>query len=158
MSTVKFNDFISIYFFNSYPFNWKHINVPNLWNFWEMFSSISFLKNFSRMKRWWREELQLPVTIKRSFLISYKGKKCSSDVSSFDAFRNKFFANLISCFKSFSLNENDLWILSDCFSERNVCPPGKWAEIRERIASESLQKIHTKFYEVAGHVWVELKL
>jgi len=24
-----------------------------------MFSLISFLKNFSRMKRWWREELQL---------------------------------------------------------------------------------------------------
>ena len=27
------------------------------WNFWEMFTLISFLKN-SRMKRWWREELQ----------------------------------------------------------------------------------------------------
>jgi len=34
-----------------------------------MFSLISFLKNFSRMKR---EELQLTVTIKRSFLSSYK--------------------------------------------------------------------------------------
>jgi len=32
------------------------------------------------------------------------------------------------------------------------------AEIRERIASGSLQKIRTKFYEVAGHVWLELKL
>jgi len=30
--------------------------------------------------------------------------------------------------------------------------------MRERIASESLQKIRTKFYEVAGHPWVELKL
>jgi len=29
--------------------------------------------------------------------------------------------------------------------------PGQRAEIRERIASESLQKIHTKLYEVAGH-------
>jgi len=26
------------------------------------------------------------------------------------------------------------------------------------IASESLQKIRIKFYEIAGHVWVELKL
>ena len=30
--------------------------------------------------------------------------------------------------------------------------PGQRAETRERIASESLQKIRTKFYEVAGHV------
>jgi len=36
--------------------------------------------------------------------------------------------------------------------------------VRERIAPESLQKVRTKFYEVAGHVWVarhvwaELKL
>ena len=42
-------------------------------------------------------------------------KKCSSDVSSFDAFRSKFFANVISCIKSFSLNENDLRILSYFF-------------------------------------------
>jgi len=26
------------------------------------------------------------------------------------------------------------------------------------MAPESLQKIRTKFYKVAGHVWVELKL
>jgi len=30
--------------------------------------------------------------------------------------------------------------------------------MRKRIASESLQKICTKFYEAAGHAWVELKL
>ena len=40
-----------------------------------MFSLISFLKNFSRMKHWWREELQLPATIKRSFSSSYKWQK-----------------------------------------------------------------------------------
>jgi len=28
----------------------------------------------------------------------------------------------------------------------------------ERIAPESLQKVITKFYDVAGHVWVDLKL
>jgi len=30
--------------------------------------------------------------------------------------------------------------------------------MREISASESLQKIRTKFYENAGHMWVELKL
>jgi len=30
--------------------------------------------------------------------------------------------------------------------------------MRKRIASKSLQKIRTKFYEVAGYPWVELKL
>jgi len=29
------------------------------------------------------------------------------------------------------------------FSDRNIWPPGKRAEIRERIAFESLQKIRT---------------
>jgi len=45
----------------------------------------------------------------------------------------------------------ELWILSSV-SNGNVWPPGQRAEIPERIASESLQKIRTKFYEVAGHV------
>jgi len=40
-----------------------------------MFSRILYLKIFSRMKRWWREEFQLPATIKRSFLSSYKWQK-----------------------------------------------------------------------------------
>jgi len=34
--------------------------VPNI------FTNLIFLKNFSRMKHWLREKLQLPVTIKRS--------------------------------------------------------------------------------------------
>jgi len=38
------------------------------------------------------------------------------------------------------------------FSDRNVWPPWQRSEIRERIGSESLQKIRAKFYEVAGHV------
>jgi len=76
MSTVKFiNKIIQIYFsadtfqfkvYRCYPiFHWS-------WNFCEMFSLISFLKNFSRMKRRCREKLQLPVAIKRNFLSSYK--------------------------------------------------------------------------------------
>jgi len=35
---------------------------------------------------------------------------------------------------------------------------GQSCEIRESIASESLQKTRTKFYEVAGYVWVDLKV
>ena len=116
-----------------------------------VFTNFIFEK-FSSMKHWWREELQQPVTIKRSFLSSYKWKKCSSDRGRFDSFRSEFFAKVISCFKSLSLDENGLRILSSAFSERNIWPPGQRAEIRERNASKSLQKIRRKFYEVAGHV------
>jgi len=42
------------------------------------------------------------------------------------------------------------------FYDGNAWPPRQIAEIRERIASESLQKIRTKFYKVARHVWAEL--
>jgi len=42
-------------------------------------------------------------------------KNCSSDIGSFDSFRSKFFAKVISCFKSFSLNEYDLRIPSSVF-------------------------------------------
>jgi len=66
------------------------------------------------MKRRWREELQLPATIKRNFLstVAINDKNCSSDIRSFDSFRSKLFAKVISRFKSFLLNEYDLWILS----------------------------------------------
>jgi len=49
---------------------------------------------------------------------------------------------------------NWIWFVNSfkCVSDGNFCPPGEKAEIRERTASESLQKIRTKFYEVAGHV------
>ena len=79
-------------------------------------------------------------------------KNCSSDIGSFDSIRSKFFAKVMSSFRSFSLNEYDLQILSSVFSDRNIWSPGQRAEILERIASESLQKIRMKFYEVAGHV------
>jgi len=36
-------------------------------------------------------------------------------------------------------------------------PPRQRADIPEIISPESLQKIIMKFYDVAGHVWVELK-
>jgi len=110
------------------------------------------MKNVYCMKHCWQEESQLPVTIKRSFSRSYKWKNCSNDIGSFDSFLTKFFAKVISCFKSFSLNEYDSRILSSVFSDRNVWPPGKRAEKHEIMASESLQKMRSKFYEVAGHL------
>jgi len=85
-------------------------------------------------------------------------KNCSSDIGSFDSFRSKFFAKGIPRFESFSLNEYELRISFKCFSHRNVWPPGQRTEIRERIASESLQTTRTKFYKVAGYVWVDLKV
>ena len=47
-----------------------------------------------------------------------------------------------------------IWFVNcfKCVSDGNVWPPGQRAEIRKRIASESLQKLRTKFCEVAGHV------
>jgi len=49
---------------------------------------------------------------------------------------------------------NWIWFVNSfkCVSDGNFWPPGQRAEIRERIASESLQKIRTKFYEGPGHV------
>jgi len=39
-----------------------------------------------------------------------------------------------------------------CVYDGKVWPPGQRAEICEKIASEALRKIRTKFYGVAGHV------
>ena len=68
----------------------------------------------------------------------------SSDVGSFDAFRCKFFAKVISYFKSFSLNEYDLRMFSSVFLIEIFDLLGK--ELKHaKIVSESLQKIRTKF-------------
>jgi len=65
MSTVKFiNEVIYIYFSaRTFSIESKALLLFYWsWNFWEIFSLISVLKNFSRMKHWWRKELQLLVT------------------------------------------------------------------------------------------------
>jgi len=79
-------------------------------------------------------------------------KNCSSDIGSFDSFWSQFFAKVIPCFKT--IFTKWIWFANyfKCFPDGNAWPPGQRAEIRERIASESLQKIRAKFYEVAGHV------
>jgi len=50
----------------------------------------------------------------RSF-VAISEKNCSNDIGSFDSFQSKFFTKVISYFKSFSLNEYDLGILSSVF-------------------------------------------
>jgi len=117
-----------------------------------MFSLISFLKNFSRMKHWWREELQLPVTIKRSFISSYKWQKLFEWYTQLRLLPNQIICR--SCFTFQIIFTDWIWFVNSfkCFSDGNVWPPGQRAEISEIIASESLQEIRTKFYEVAGHV------
>jgi len=129
------------------------------WNFWEMFSLISFLKNFSRMKRRWREKLQLPVAIKRSFFSSYtvNEKNCSSDIGGFDSIRRKFFVKAISRFKSFSLNEYDLRILSSVFMMEMFYLRGK----ELKYAKELLLNYYGKSVQNSMRwqdIWVELKL
>ena len=115
-----------------------------------MFSLISFLKNLSRMKRRWREDLQLPVTIKRS-LVAINDKNCSSDIGSFDSFRSKFFAKAISRFKSFSLNEYDLLKLSSAFLMEMFDRQGKELKYAKELLVHHYRK-SIQNSEVAGHV------
>ena len=117
-----------------------------------MFSLISFLKNFSYMKHWWREELQLPVTIKGTFLSSCKWQKLFERYTQLRLLPKQILCQSYFTFQTIFTN----WILFvnsfKCVSEGNFWPPGQKAEIRERIASESLQKIRTKLYQGPGHV------
>ena len=101
------------------------------------------------MKRWWREELQLPVTIKQGFLNSYKWKKYSSDIGSFDSFRSKFFAKVISCLKSFSVNEYALRILSSVFLIEMFDLRGKG----QKYAKELLLNQYRK--SVQNYMWLQ---
>ena len=117
-----------------------------------MFSLISFLKNFSRMKRWWREVWQLPVTIKRSFLSSYIRKKLFERCKQLRLLPKQILCQSYFMFQIMFTKWIWFAISSKCFSNGYVSPPGFRAETRERIASKSLQKIRTKVYEVAGHV------
>jgi len=95
---------------------------------------------------------QLPATIKRSFSSSYKWQKL------FERYRQlRLFPKQIICrsyFMFWIIFTKWIWFVNcfKCVSDGNVWTPGQRAEIRKRIASESLQKIRKKFYEVAGHV------
>jgi len=68
---------------------------------------------------------------------------------------SKFFAKVISCFKSFSLNKYDLRILSSIFLIEIFDLWGKELKYaKELLLNASLQKIRTKLYEGAGHVGI----
>jgi len=84
-------------------------------------------------------------------------KKCSSNIGSFDAFRIKFFAKVISYFKSFSLNKYDLRILSRVFLiEMFDLQDKELKYVKELLLNHYRKSVQNS--EVAGHLWVELKL
>jgi len=74
-----------------------------------------------------------------------KDKNCSSDIGSFDAFRNKFFAKIVSYFKSFSLNEYELRILLSVFLIEIFDLLGEELKYAKELLLNHLQKIRTKF-------------
>jgi len=123
-----------------------------------VFTNFIFEK-FSRLKHWWREELQLPATIKRSFLSSYKWQKLFErhTVRSFDSFRSKFFANVISRFKSFSRNEYDLWILSSVFLMEMFDLRDKELKYAKELLLNHYRKSVQNSMRLQD-MWVELKL
>jgi len=97
-------------------------------------------------------------------------KNCSSHVGSFDSFRSKFFAKVISRFKSlslrdiyelkislFSLNEYDLRILSSVFMIEMFDLRGKVL----KYAKELFLNHYGKSVQISvglQDMWVELKL
>jgi len=86
--------------------------------------------------------------------VARTNKNCSSNIRSFDSFRSKFFAKVISRFKSFSQMNIIREFIQVCFWWKCLTSGAKGWNTHESIASESLHKIRTKFYEVSGHVWI----
>jgi len=87
----------------------------------------------------------------QTFLSSYKYKKLFEQYGQLRLLQKQI---LCQNYFTFEIIFNKwIWFAnsSKCLSDGNVWLPGQRAETRERIASESLQKIRTKFYEVAGH-------
>ena len=122
-----------------------------------MFSLISFLKNFSRTKYWWREELQLPVTIKRSFVSSYEWQKLFERYRQLRLFPKQILCQIYSRFKSFSLIQYDLWILSSVFLMEMFDLRGN----KLKYAKEFLLNYYRKSVQNSmslQDMWVELKL
>ena len=88
----------------------------------------------------------------RQFLRSYKGQKLFEWQLQLRLSPKQIFCQ---CYFTFQIIfVKWIWFVTSfkCVCDWNVWPPGQRVEIHERIASESLQKIRTKFYEVAGHV------
>jgi len=120
MSTAKFiNEMIWICFsastfqfkvYQCYPiFHW-------LWNFLgNMFINFMFWKIHIAWSTGDGKSYSYQKQSNAAFQVATNDKNCSSDIDSFASSRSKFFARVISRFKSFSLNEYDLWILSSVF-------------------------------------------
>jgi len=80
-----------------------------------VFTNFIFEKLFSHEALVTGRVTATPVTIKRSFLSSYKRKKLFERYNQLRLLPKQFFAKVISCFKSFSLNQYGLQILSGVF-------------------------------------------
>jgi len=91
-------------------------------------------------------------------LVFINETNCSSDIGSFDFFPKQFFAKVISCFRSFSLNEYDLRILSSVYLIEMFDLRGKELKYAKELLLNFCRKSAQNIYEVAGHAWVELKL
>ena len=122
-----------------------------------MFLLISFLKNFFHMKHWWREELQLPATIKYSFWSSYKWQKLFKRRRQLRLFPKQIIRQVISCFESFSLNEYDLLIVSSLFRIEMFDLRGKELKyVRELFLNHYGKSVQNSMR--LQDLWVELKL
>ena len=120
MSTVKFiNEIIySKSVFQLVPYNLKYINVT------QSFTGNGIAGNCFHQFHFWNISLASSTGDGKSYsyqqqsnaaLVAINDKNCPIGIRSFDSFRSKFFAKLISRFKSFSLNQYDLWTISSVF-------------------------------------------
>ena len=96
------------------------------------------------------------ITIQRSFSSSYKWKNCLSDIGSFDSFLRKYFAKVISCFKSFSRNEYDSRILSTVLREMFDFPDKELKYTKELLLNYYRKSVENSIK--MQNMWVELKL
>ena len=116
MSTVKF---ISEICFQLVPFNLKYINVTQFFTGNGISGKCFHKFHFWKISLAWStrggKSYSYHEQTNAAFQVVINVKNCSSDIHSFDSFRSKLFAKVILRFKSFSLNEHDLWFLPSVF-------------------------------------------
>jgi len=92
-------------------------------------------------------------------LSSYKWQKLFErcNLRSFDSFRSKFFAKVISRFKSFSLIEYDLWIFPSVFLMEMIDLRGRELKYAKELLLNHYRKSSQNSMRLQD-MWVELKL
>jgi len=102
-------------------------------------------------------KLQLPVTIKGTFLRSYKGQYLFGWHRQLRLSPKQIVANVISRFKSFSLNEYDLLLLSSVFVMEMFDLRGKELKYAKELLLNHYRKSIQNSMRLQD-MWVELKL